>query len=61
MRCPRCSNGVMLRDPYGDAPQCFTCGYYHVISVDITQRASREVLMSGHYSSAPIDPYDWEE
>ena len=61
MRCPRCSNGVMLRDPYGDAPQCFTCGYYHVTSVNINERASREVIMSGSTIKAPVDPNDYEK
>ena len=68
MRCPRCSpsdgshrGGVLINDPYGDAPQCFSCGYYHVISVDIDQRWRKEIVMSGDMINAPVDPNDWEE
>ena len=61
MRCPRCNNGVLVKDGYGDAPQCFTCGYYYVVSIDIIERASREVIMSGSTIKALVDPNDYEK
>lgn len=60
MRCPRCTNGTLIKDPYGDAPQCLSCGYYHVISVGIDQRARREVVMMGSTAKAPTNPEDYE-